>query len=133
MISGWDRTMTDEAHNTRMANIRKSYWLRFEGDDEHEDRANACEASAYRLFKLATVGQQASYEAVLRDNMGDNSPRARWAVIAAKRRWFETTAAARELMADTFEELMRDADMSEETSARWDAMPVYVEMAEVAA
>jgi hypothetical protein len=124
--------LTDDAHNAKMALIRKDHWRQYETAFEHDERADACESSAYLYFRRATEGQQAAYQRALADVMGDYSPRANRARYAAERRWVETTAEARALFAETFEALMRDGEVSEELAASWDALPVYVEMAEVA-
>ncbi len=125
--------ITDEAHDTRMSNIRKDHWRRFETAFEHHERAEACEASAYRYFKSATAGQMQSYQdAIARSFRLPDGVAKRRALHEARVRWFDTTAAARALFADTFEELMRDGEVSEEMSERWDALPAYVEPAEAA-
>ncbi|NPU23989.1 hypothetical protein [Bradyrhizobium denitrificans] len=125
--------ITDEAHNTRMLNIRKGYWRRFETAFEHHDRAESCEASAYRYFKGATKGQMQTYQdAIARINQMPDGLAKRRALHAAQLRWHETTAEARALFADTFEELMRDGEVSEKMVERWDALPVFIVPAEAA-
>jgi hypothetical protein len=59
---------------------------------------------------------------------GIRAPRAarqfREAAMAA---YHNTTADARRLLEECFEEILRDGELSEETAARWDALPAFVD------
>jgi len=115
--------MTDLTdHHRRMATIRKDHWRQYETGREHEERADAAEASAYWYFNQFTAAQSAAYRAVLADRMGLTAPRDRRALDAAKVAYEASTATARDLMAETFNEIMRDGEISESMSARWDSL-----------
>lgn len=118
--------------NERMDSIRKDHWRRFETDEEHEFRADAAEASATWYFNQFTAAHREAYRAVIADRMGLTAPRDKRALAAARRAYDASTLAARELMAETFNEIMRDGEVSEATSARWDAICAKPDSAEAA-
>lgn len=102
---------------------RKDYWLPHETDLEHADRVAAAEQRANWYFAKATAPQQQHW----RDTISVIEPyrgSPRWARLRddAKAKFEETTREAHELYEFTAEEIMRDGEVSEATSARWDAL-----------
>lgn len=110
------------AHKARMDHIRKEHWTRHETDREHEDRADAAESTAGWYFRECTKPQAEAYQQALRDLVGLTAPRDERAREAALDRFHRDTTTTRDLMAETFEMVMRDGDVSEAMSARWDAI-----------
>lgn len=120
------------AFDARMDSIRKDHWRQYESNREHAERADAAEATAVWYFRQFTKANSEAYRAVIADRMGLTAPRDQRALDAAKRAFEASTADASALMADTFEELMRDGEVSEATSARWDAICAASNSAEAA-
>jgi hypothetical protein len=121
-----------QQHHDRLATIRKSHWREFETSLEHEQRVEAAEETAGRYFDHATAGQKAIYVRAIQDLSGLHAPRYDRAREAANAAWYASTSEARKLFEATLEELMRDGEVSEETSALWDALPDFVDLREVA-
>ncbi len=125
--------MTDlSVHNARLDSIRKSHWRQHETDRDHEDRADAAEASALWYFDQATKGHKAAYNAAMAGLSGLYAPRHNRAREAAKAAWYASTANARDLFADTFEQIMATGEVPESMSARWDALYAESKQAEAA-
>jgi hypothetical protein len=114
-------------HLDRMAYIAKDHWRRFESDGEHQDRVECAELRVNWFFEKSTEGQSAAYERALRVVSGIHTPRAEGFRAAALAAWHVATADARELLEESFEEILRDGELSEETAARWDALPAFVD------
>ena len=121
-----------QRHGSRFDDIRKDHWRQYETPAEHEARVDAAVATAGWYFDQATTAQKAAYLRTVADLTGLQTPRAERAREVAKTVWLASTAGARALFETTFEDLMRDGEVSEETSALWDALPAHVEFAEVA-
>ena len=121
-----------QRQGSRFDDIRKGYWRQHETPAEHEGRVDAAEATAGWYFDQSTTAQKAAYLRALADLTGLHTARAERAREAAKAVWFASTVGARALFETTFEDLMRDGEVSEETSALWDALPAHVELAEAA-
>jgi hypothetical protein len=121
-----------QRHSSRFEAIRKGHWRLYETPIEHEIRADAAEATAGWYFDQSTTAQKAAYLRALADLTGLQTPRAERAREVAKAVWFASTAQARVLSETTFEDLMRDGEVSEETSVLWDTLPAHFEFAEVA-
>ena len=114
-------------HTDRMARIAKDHWRKFETNEEHQDRVECAELDAAWYFEDATKGQSAAYERALRTVAGIHTPRAERFREAALSAWYIATADAGKLFEETFEEILRDGELSEETAARWDALPALVD------
>jgi hypothetical protein len=114
-------------HTGRMARIAKDHWRKFETDEEHQDRVECAELDAEWYFEDATKRQTAAYERALRTVSGIHTPRADRFREAALSAWYIATADAGKLFEETFEEILRDGELSEETAARWDALPPFVD------
>ena len=89
---------------------------------EDLERVERCNAEAGRYFFNATQPQHQAF----RDRMAyiaawKGSPRWERDRDAAKAKFREDTAVARELCDRTFNELMESGEISEELSAAWDA------------
>ena len=121
-----------QRHGSRFDNICKGYWRQYETPVEHQIRADAAETTAGWYFDQATTAQKAAYLRTVADLTGLQTPRAERAREVAKTVWFASTAGARDLFETTFEDLMRDGEVSEETSVLWDSLPAHIEFAEVA-
>ena len=89
---------------------------------EHAERVAKAEEEAGWYFARATKDQKAEYDATMRDLLGLTGPRWNRAREAAMAKWRADTAPARELFERTFEELMRDGEVSEATSFAWDEL-----------
>lgn len=107
----------------RYTEICRSHWLKFESDDEHAERVERCSLEATSYFANATKAETATY----RQTMADIAPykdSPRWERMRdqARREWDAATAPAYELFLTTFEELLRDGEVSEATSEAWDKL-----------
>ena len=112
---------------------RKDYSLADETDLEHADRVASAEHKANEYFAAATAPQFQLW----RDTISVIEPyrgSPRWARLRdqAKATFEKTTREAHELYEFTAEEIMRDGEVSEATSARWDALTAS-QIAQVAA
>ena len=63
----------------------------------------------------------------MRTVSGIRTPRAELFRKAALSAFHIATADARKLAEESFEEILRDGELSEETAARWDALPPFVD------
>jgi hypothetical protein len=116
-------------HDDRIAFIAKDHWRQFESPSEHAERVASAQESAGWYFDQATRPQKADYKravAALSNLQGLSHDRA---LEAANRAWYASTAKARDVFERTFEDLMRDGEVSEETGALWDALPSHIEAA----
>lgn len=100
----------------------KNHWRRNESDVDHAERVEAAETEAGRYFDDATKVQKAAYTLAMNDLRGLSGPRYDRARAAAKAAWDASTEQARELFYVTADEIMRDGEVSEATSALWDAL-----------
>ena len=103
--------------------IAKSHWRKYETDSEHAERVEDCLKEARKSFDAATKPQLAAH----RQEMADISPykgSPKWDRLKseADHQWDETTVQARELFLLSFEDLLRDGEISEETNNAWDAL-----------
>jgi hypothetical protein len=110
------------ANQNNATEYAKNHWRRFESNFEHAERVDAAEAEAGRYFDDATKVQKAAYTLAMNDLRGLSGPRYDRARAAAKAAWTASTEKARELFYITADEIMRDGEVSEETSALWDAL-----------
>lgn len=99
---------------------------------EDQERFELCEEQAGAWFASATVTQTAIWHQALSDLRGLSAPRYDRARDAANAEFHRTTAAARELCEETVRELMRDGEISETLSYRWDELNVAGAMLEAA-
>jgi hypothetical protein len=114
-------------HLDRMAYIAKDHWRRFESDEEHQDRVECAELRVNWFFEDATEGQSAAYQRALRTVSGIHTPRAELFREAALSAFHIATADTRKLVEESFAEILRDGELSEETAARWDALPAFAD------
>ena len=114
-------------HLDRMARIAKDHWRKFETNEEHQDRVECAELDAAWYFEDATKGQSTAYARALRTVSGIHTPRAERFREAALSAWYIATADAGKLFEETFEEILRDGQLSEATAARWDALPAFAD------
>ncbi len=109
--------------DTRYEDIAKSHWIKFESDDEHADRVERATNEANVGYYKAVVGPLAVYRQTMQDIAAyKGAPKWDRMKAEAQRVYREATAEAFNLFLRSFEELMRDGEESEETSALWDAL-----------
>ena len=116
-------------HDDRVAAISRDHWRQFESASEHAERVAAAQERAGWYFDDATKPQKGTYKraiAGMANLQGDSWDRAHEAATAS---WYASTAMARDLFERTFEDLMRDGEVSEQTGALWDALPSHTEAA----
>lgn len=107
----------------RYAEICRSHWRKYESDDEHAERVERCTKIANEYFAPAVASALDACHQTLRDiDPYKDSPRWRRMKEAAESKYREDTAPAYELFLDTFDELMRDGEISEATGDKWDAL-----------
>ena len=111
------------AEVTRTTDWRKDFWRRYETDAEHQERVNNAEREANWFLKEATAPALQEH----RDTMCViaayyGSPK--WTRLRdeADRKYREATREAAELFDITAAEVMRDGEVSEATSDRWDLL-----------
>lgn len=105
----------------RYAEICRSHWQKYESDDEHADRVERCTKEANKYFAPAVAPALNDYHQALRDIAPyKNSPRWERMRDQARRDWDTATAPAHELFLRTFEDLMRDGEVSDATGQAWD-------------
>jgi len=114
--------MTLDEYHDRLAYVRRDHWRQYETSQEHEERADRCEITAGRWFVLATRDQQARFDAAMDGMAHSGSPSDNRRRDHAVARWVASTADARALCLQTFEDLMRDGEVSQETSRAWDVL-----------
>lgn len=103
------------------------HWRQYESQQEHAERVEAAEETAGRYFASVTAKQRQTFTdtmAFLRAFSGPMWDRRR---AAAKATWEQSTAGARELFNITADEIMRDGEVSEETSLAWDVLAEQAE------
>lgn len=107
----------------RYTEICRSHWLKFESDDEHAERVERCRDEANKYLAPAAVkALNACHQTMCDIAPYRDSPRWQRLKEAAERKYREDTAPAYELFLTTFEELMRDGEVSEATSDAWDEL-----------
>jgi hypothetical protein len=109
-------------HLDRMAYIAKDHWRPYESNAEHAERVANAEVEAQELFDRSTEIQSAVLASEMRDTEILRGLLGHRAHDCALWRWYASTQKARELMARTFDDLMRDGEVSEETGELWDAL-----------
>jgi len=109
-------------HLDRMAFIAKDHWRQYESNADHTDRVECAEIEAQEWFEDATARQSAIYAHNLENLQGLHGPRYDRAREHALWRWYEATKRERNLMALTFDDLMRCGEVSPETAGLWDAL-----------
>ncbi len=106
-----------------MTDWRLSYWTNGETGTEHAERVEAAEKGAKFYFDLVTGPAHAAYRRTLRDQAPYlRSPRAERAKADGLRLFRSETEEASRLFEETAEMLMRDGEVSEAMSERWDAL-----------
>jgi hypothetical protein len=101
---------------------RRSYWLPNETNEEHDERVMGAEVDARWYFTHATISQRnrffetMDYLSPLR---GPAADRRREQALLLYR---ESTKEAAELEQATAEMIMRDGEVSEAMSLRWDSL-----------
>lgn len=115
----------------RYEQIAKSYWRKYESDDEHADRVERATTEANFGYAKAIAGPLAAYRQTMKD-IAPYKGAPKWDRLkaAADSVYRKTTADAFNLFLRSFEEIMRDGEESEETSALWDALLANVASAE---
>ena len=121
-----------QQHQDRLDYIAKDYWRQYEHPVDHAWRVEAAEAEAGSFFAIATKGQKAVYDATMSDLRGLYAPKYDRAREAAKAVWEASTTGARALYEISFEEILRDGELSEATAALWEALPDFVDLRECA-
>lgn len=89
---------------------------------EQRERIEAAEETAGRYFAEATKEQTAIFHAEMAAVRGLIGPRYDRAALLAAIKFRRTTEAARELCEETFQEIMREGEVSEAMSYRWDEL-----------
>lgn len=104
---------------------RKDFWREHETDAEHADRVKAAEKLSLSYFHDLTAHQRGEFlqiVAAAENAHGHGSQAHDAAIDLAKRSWERDTAEAVALMDETAIEIMRDGEVSEAMSERWDAL-----------
>lgn len=102
---------------------RNDHWRRGETNTEHQERVETAEKDARWYFEQATKPQQAAaLEAKAVADAYAGTPRYKREITKINRAWAAATAEAWALRELTGEEILRDGEVSEETSAKWDAL-----------
>jgi hypothetical protein len=101
---------------------RKSYWLPNETNEEHDDRVMGAEVDARWYFTHATIPQRNRFFETMDYLSPLRGPAAERKRADALRLFRESTKEAAALYEATAEMIMRDGQVSEEMSLRWDAL-----------
>jgi hypothetical protein len=96
-------------------------WRRGETNAEHQERVEAAEKEARWYFEQATKPQHAAALEAKADAYRD-TPRYAREIKKINAAWSAATADAWALREFTAEEILRDGEVSEATSERWDAL-----------
>lgn len=117
--------------DTRYEQIAKSYWRKYESNDEHADRVERATTEANFGYYRAVAAPLAAYRQTMKD-IAPYKGAPKWDRLksAAERIYREATADAFNLFLRSFEEIMRDGEESEETGALWDALLARLASAE---
>jgi len=109
------------------ADYALNHWRQYESQEDHALRVAAAEETAGRYFASTVAKPLQTYNntmAFLAPLSGPAWDRRRTAARAA---WDRSTAAARDLFNITADEIMRDGEVSEETSLAWDVLTEQAE------
>jgi hypothetical protein len=102
---------------------RKEHWQRGETDAEHAERVENAEREAQWYFDRVTQPQATAAKEARSVAMAYvGTPRYARELVKIDRKFAADTAAARELFEATAEEVMREGEVSEAMSERWDAL-----------
>lgn len=102
---------------------RKDHWKPGETESDHAERVDHAEREAQWLFDRATQRQAAAANEARSVAMAySGTPRYARERVKIDRTFATNTAEARALFEATAEEVMRDGEVSEPMSERWDAL-----------
>jgi hypothetical protein len=115
-----------------MSDWRLLHWLPAETDFEHAERVENADALARKYFDDATAPQREAYSDRMADLAPYRGPKWERARGDALRYFREATSEAAQLFEFTAEEILRDGEVSEETSMKWDLLTVRAQMLDAA-
>lgn len=100
----------------------KNYWRKFESDIEHQERVERAEEEATWSYRRAVAPQMKERDDALAFLWGDQTAVANRRRDAIRAKFKADTQKAHDLFIVTCNELMRDGEVSEQTSLAWDAL-----------
>jgi len=100
----------------------KNYWRKFESDIEHQERVEHAEEEATWSYRRAVAPQMKERDDALAFLWGDQTTVANRRRDAIRAKFKADTQEAHDLFIVTCNELMRDGEVSEQTSLAWDAL-----------
>jgi len=100
----------------------KNYWRKFESDIEHQERVERAEEEATWSYRRAVAPQMKERDDALAFLWGDQTAVANHRRDVIRAKFKADTQEAHDLFIVTCNELMRDGEVSEQTSLAWDAL-----------